>query len=43
MQIVDTVDIVNGDTLFFHLLTVVGHIIPHMPQLLHKSLVLQLT
>ena len=43
VEVIYAFNIINGNTLIFHLLTVVGYIVPHMPQLLHKSFVLQLT
>ena len=43
VEVVHAVDIIDGDAFVFHLLPVVRHIVPHMPQLLHKSVVLQLT
>ena len=41
VQVIDGLDIVQGDALVFHLLAVVGHIVPHVLDLLHEPLVLQ--
>ena len=43
VKIVDGLDIVQGYALFFHFLTVVGHVVPHMCHLLEEALILQST
>ena len=40
VQVVDALDIVRRYALFFHLLTVVRHVIPHIAHLLNQALVL---
>ena len=42
IQVVDGLDVVGGDPLLLHLLPVVGHVVPHMADLLDQLLVLDL-
>ena len=41
MKVINALDIIGGNPLFLHLLTIIGHIIPNMLYLLYKSFALQ--